>query len=227
MRGTAILIISAVIVVCGCTHAVRVPPRRDARVPETPPVTGKTQMIASWYGPDFHGKLTASGERYDMYAMTAAHKTLPFGTILKLTNPDTGVSVTVTVTDRGPFVAGRDIDLSYRAAKEVGVIGPGVLAVMVQYMGRDMKYARYVRVSESTGSSYTIQTAAYEDRQNAERLKATLEMSYTGVFIKQAAINGKTYYRVRVGHYSEKEKAMSNAKRLANEGYDTFVTPND
>jgi rare lipoprotein A len=187
----------------------------------------KTSMVASWYGPDFHGKLTASGEKYDMYALTAAHKTLPFGTILKLTNPEGGASVTVTVTDRGPFVAGRDIDLSYRAAKDLGVVAPGTLPLIAQNLGRDMKYARYIRVSDVPGSSYTIQVAAYEDKQSAERLKAAVEMSYPGVFIRQASVNGKTYYRVRVGRYGEKEKAMSYAKLLANEGYDTFVTPND
>ncbi len=186
-----------------------------------------TMMIASWYGPDFHGKLTASGEVYDMYGMTAAHKTLPFGTILRLTNPDTGAAATITITDRGPFVPGRDIDLSYRVAKDIGVIGPGVLAVMVQYIGRDMKYAKYIKVSDAASSAYTIQIAAYEDIKSAERLKAVIIESHPGVFIMQAVVNGKVYYRVRVGRYTDKEKAMSEAKHFANEGYDTYVTPHD
>lgn len=226
MRRTAVLIIlAALIIVSGCTSAVR-PPRRAVRVPETPAVD-KTMMVASWYGPDFHGKCTASGEVYDMYAMTAAHKTLPFGTILRLTNPDTGATTTVTINDRGPFVSGRDLDLSYRAAKEVGVIGPGVAAISVQYIGRDMKYAKYIRVSETRAASYTIQIASYEYRPSAEKLKTAVEQSYPGAFIKQVAVNGKTYYKVRVGRYTSKEKAMSEAKHFANEGYDTYVTPND
>lgn len=212
---------------CGCTRAVKMPPRKNARIPETPLVAETSSMIASWYGPDFHGKLTASGEVYDMYAMTAAHKTLPFGTILKLTNTDTGANATVTVTDRGPFVPGRDLDLSYSAAKEIGVIGPGVLAVMVQYIGRDMKYAKYLKVSEATGAAYTIQIAAYDDIHMAESLKAAVEPSHPGVFIKKATLNGKTYYRVRIGRFTDKAKAMAEAKHFANEGYDTYVTPSD
>ncbi|MBF0456882.1 MAG: septal ring lytic transglycosylase RlpA family protein [Nitrospirae bacterium] len=206
---------------------MKTPRQRAVSIPETSPAAEKTQMVASWYGPDFHNKLTASGEVYDMYAMTAAHKTLPFGTILRLSNPGTGASVTVTVTDRGPFVAGRDLDLSYSAAKEIGVVGPGVLAVMVQYMGRDMKYAKYIRVSESMSAAYTIQIASYEDKQNAENLKASVGQSNPGVFIKQVSVNGKTYYKVRVGKFTDKEKAISKAKQFANEGYDTYITPND
>ncbi|KWT94227.1 septal ring lytic transglycosylase RlpA family protein [Candidatus Magnetominusculus xianensis] len=223
MRSAAIFIILAVVIGCGCTRAVKVPPRKAERIPEAP----MTMMIASWYGPDFHGKLTASGEVYDMYGMTAAHKTLPFGTILRLTNPDTGAAATITITDRGPFVPGRDIDLSYRVAKDIGVIGPGVLAVMVQYIGRDMKYAKYIKVSDAASSAYTIQIAAYEDIKSAERLKAVIIESHPGVFIMQAVVNGKVYYRVRVGRYTDKEKAMSEAKHFANEGYDTYVTPHD
>ncbi|MBF0319070.1 MAG: septal ring lytic transglycosylase RlpA family protein [Nitrospirae bacterium] len=232
MRSLAILIISAIVAIYGCAHDVKVPPKRDVHVPpatleEPPQVLDRTSMVASWYGPDFHGKLTASGEVYDMYAMTAAHKTLPFGTILKLTNPESGASATVTITDRGPFIPGRDIDLSYSAARELGVVAPGTLTLMVQYLSRDMKYAKYIRVSEMPGSAYTIQIASFEDKQAAERLKGALDASYAGVFIKQASVNGKTVYRVRLGRYAEKDKAIAYAKLLANEGYDTFVTPGD
>jgi rare lipoprotein A len=85
--------------------------------------------VASWYGPGFHGKRTASGEIYDMYAMTAAHKTLPFGTIVKVVDLDTGRSVIVRINDRGPFVPGRIIDLSYAAAKELGMVEKGLARV--------------------------------------------------------------------------------------------------
>lgn len=84
---------------------------------------------ASWYGPGFHGKRTASGERYNQRAMTAAHKTLPFGTMLKVTNSDNGKSVVVRINDRGPFVRGRIVDLSKSAAERIGMMGPGVARV--------------------------------------------------------------------------------------------------
>ncbi|HAF70150.1 MAG: Rare lipoprotein A [Acetothermia bacterium 64_32] len=85
--------------------------------------------IASWYGPGFHGKATASGEPYDMYAFTAAHKTLPFGTVVRVVDLATGRSVVVRINDRGPFVAGRIIDLSYAAAEALGIVAQGTARV--------------------------------------------------------------------------------------------------
>lgn len=96
--------------------------------PGTPP---GERMVASYYGGRFHGRRTASGERYDQYELTCAHKTLPFQTILQVTNPRNGKSVVVRVTDRGPFVRGRDIDLSYAAAAQIGMLQAGVLPVEV------------------------------------------------------------------------------------------------
>ena len=85
--------------------------------------------IASWYGPGFHGKTTANGEPYDMYAFTAAHKTLPFGTVVRVVDLDTGRSVVVRINDRGPFVPGRIIDLSYAAAEALGILDRGTARV--------------------------------------------------------------------------------------------------
>jgi len=90
--------------------------------------------IASWYGPGFHGKRTANGEIFDMYAMTAAHKTLPFGTILKVVDLETGRWVIVRINDRGPFVPGRIIDLSYAAAKELGILEKGIARVGIKVL---------------------------------------------------------------------------------------------
>jgi rare lipoprotein A len=87
---------------------------------------------AAWYGPGFHGKRTASGEIYNMYDLTAAHKTLPFGTIVKVYNLENGRSVVVRINDRGPFVKGRIIDLSYGAAKKLGMIEKGVVRVRIE-----------------------------------------------------------------------------------------------
>ncbi len=92
--------------------------------------------IASWYGPGFHGKTTASGQRYDMYAMTAAHKTLPFGTRVRVTNLKNRRSVVLTINDRGPFVAGRIVDVSKRAAQALGFERQGKAEVSVEVLGR-------------------------------------------------------------------------------------------
>lgn len=91
--------------------------------------THTLQGTASWYGRHHHGRVTASGQRFDMYAFTAAHRTLPMGTRLRVTNVVNGRSVVVTITDRGPFVRQRVIDLSYAAAREIGMIGPGTAPV--------------------------------------------------------------------------------------------------
>ena len=90
---------------------------------------------ASWYGKKYHGRTTANGERYDMYAMTAAHRRLPFGSVVRVTNLDNGKSVEVRINDRGPFVKGRIIDLSYTAARKLDMIGPGVVPVKIKVIG--------------------------------------------------------------------------------------------
>ncbi|MCD6128278.1 septal ring lytic transglycosylase RlpA family protein [Candidatus Bipolaricaulota bacterium] len=91
--------------------------------------------IASWYGPGFHGKITASGEPYNMYAFTAAHRTLPFGTVVRVVDLATGRSVVVRINDRGPFVAGRIIDLSYAAAEALGILPRGTARVGLVVLG--------------------------------------------------------------------------------------------
>ena len=95
-------------------------------------LVNKGKMVASWYGPKFHGKLTANGEVYDQMLMTAAHKSLPFGTMLKLTNPKNGKSIVVRINDRGPYIKGRQLDLSKGAAIALGTLNKGVVKVQVE-----------------------------------------------------------------------------------------------
>lgn len=89
-------------------------------------------MKASWYGPNFHGKQTANGEIYNQYELTAAHKTFKFGTLLRLTNPENNKSIIVRINDRGPYIEGRELDLSYGSAKALGIIKPGVKKLKVE-----------------------------------------------------------------------------------------------
>jgi len=91
---------------------------------------------ASWYGPDFHGRTTANGERYNMLGQTAAHQTLAFNTLVRVTNLDNGRWVVVRINDRGPFLKGRILDLSYGAARALGANGPGVIRVEIQVVGK-------------------------------------------------------------------------------------------
>jgi rare lipoprotein A (peptidoglycan hydrolase) len=107
----------------------------DSLHTQEPPGAHATQrMVASYYYGKFHGRKTASGERYNQYELTCAHKTLPFQTILKVTNPHNGKSVIVRVNDRGPFTKGRDIDLSYAAAEKIGMLQAGVIPVDVVFL---------------------------------------------------------------------------------------------
>jgi rare lipoprotein A len=103
------------------------PPALPSPPPARPAITGR----ASWYGEAHHGLLTASGERYDMFALTAAHRTLPFGTRLRVVNLDNDRVVEVRVNDRGPVVPGRILDLSYGAARKLGAVGAGVFPVSI------------------------------------------------------------------------------------------------
>jgi len=177
--------------------------------------------IASWYGPGFHGKRTASGEVFDQDAMTCAHKTLPFGTRLRVTNPANGKSVVVVVNDRGPFVAGREIDLSRGAARAIGV---SMGEVEIQILGRDNRYARRVRTGRVSGSgSFFVQVGSFVDPWNAEHLRMGLELGYDKVRITRAVVNSRTFNRVRVGPFATRDMAFDTAQRLADEGYETLI----
>ncbi|OGW40332.1 MAG: hypothetical protein A2Y97_10400 [Nitrospirae bacterium RBG_13_39_12] len=182
--------------------------------------------VASWYGSDFQGKPTSSGEIFNMYALTCAHKEYPFGTRLKVTNISNKKSVSCLVNDRGPFVEGRDIDLSYAAAKEIGLIGHGVCDVTIEYLGRDTSYVKEVKYLSDSGV-FTIQVGSFSDRLNAVRMKAALEFKYSNVFINEVEINGKQYYRVRIGKFYKRDDAYQLAETLADEGYEVLITSYD
>lgn len=188
-----------------------------------PPMEG--YITASWYGQDFHGRPTSSGERYDMYGFTAAHKEMDFGTRLRVINPDNGKSVVVIVNDRGPFIPGRDLDLSYGAAREIDHIGKGVGLVKIEYLGRDMRYVKRIEYSPAgSAGAVTIQVGAFVDRSNADRLKQGLEFKYKDVYITTFVKDGQKFHRVRVGSFDSRDSAFTVASILANEGYNTLVT---
>ncbi len=134
----------------------------------------KQRGLASWYGKKFHGRKTANGEVYDMHAMTAAHKTLPLGTCVKVRNMENGRSVEVRINDRGPFITGRVIDLSYAGAKAIGLVGPGVAQVEVVALGKPVSTPKGKRVYAPVDyrrGAFTVQVGAFQERSNAERLR--------------------------------------------------------
>lgn len=125
---------------------------------------------ASWYGPGFHGKTTANGERYNQYAMTAAHKLLPLGTKVRVTHMNNGRSIIVRINDRGPFVGDRIIDLSRAAATQLNIIGPGTGRVRVQSLGG----VPQMRNDGDIAGSYYVQVGAFVNKDNADRLARDL-----------------------------------------------------
>src|SRR6266576_6385959 len=124
---------------------------------------------ASWYGLPFHGRHASNGEIYDMYRLTAAHRTLPFETMVRVTNLNNGKSTVVRITDRGPFVDDRIIDLSFAAAREVDSVGPGIVPVRVEVISPGL---------DPTSGFFTVQVGAFRERANAERLRDRLSASY-------------------------------------------------
>jgi len=170
---------------------------------------------ASWYGAPFHGRRASNGEVYDMYKLTAAHRTLPFETMVRVTNLNNGKSTTVRITDRGPFVENRIIDLSLAAAREIELVGPGVARVRVEVLGN----------VDPTAGFFTVQVGAFRDPSNAERLRDRLSASYSPIFIQQYDSPDGMFYRVRVGKISGEDAARQFGDQLhSHEGFVPFVT---
>ncbi len=191
--------------------------RHEARPPSS-------YGVASWYGREFQGRPTSSGEIFDMYKKTCAHREYAFGTRMRVTNPANGKSVECVVNDRGPFVAGRDIDLSFAAAREIELIGSGTSRVFFEVTGRDVSYIRSVEVrADARSGPFTIQVGSFTDAQNAVRMKAALDLKYRDVSVQEADVRGTIYYRVRVGIFGSLTEASTYAKQLGQEGYTPFV----
>jgi len=199
--------------------------------------------LASWYGSDFHGHSTASGEIYNMHGMTAAHKTLPLGTVVRVSQLETRRSVDVRVNDRGPFVDGRLIDLSREAAKQLGLMGQGVARVEVETIrlapGETMlASARSApRMAPATPlpatapiappvtrGAFVVQVGSFQYADQALALKTALAAKYSSVRVRSFSLAGVNYYRVQVGHYQTQDQARQELGRIKQTGFpDAFV----
>jgi rare lipoprotein A len=170
--------------------------------------------IASWYGSDFHGRTTSNRETYNMYDMTAAHPSLPFGTRLLVTNLYNGRTAEVRINDRGPFVKDRIIDLSYAAARMLGLVGPGTASVRLEILDGGIKPAD-VR--------YLIQIGSFSEERNARELKNRLGKRYGKAFISAKSLAGRTYYRVLL-QAANRSGTQTLAARLNADGYPVLVS---
>ena len=198
--------------------AVERKPSREAQPPparvEQRKTTGVQYGVASWYGSDFHGKATSSGEIYDMYQLTCAHKTLPLGTMVIVTNLENGQSLELRVNDRGPFVKERIIDLSYAAARILGIYEKGTAFVKVETVGPWIEEPQRI----------ALQVGSFADEANAQKLAEVLRKNFENVYVAAVETSTQTYYRVRVGPFETRESALPTAEKLSQMGFEVLVT---
>jgi len=196
-----------------------------ARPPVRPVTLGSAEVgMASWYGPEFHGRRTSSGEIYDMYQLTAAHRELPLGTWIMVANLDNGRSVEVRVNDRGPFVADRIIDVSYGAARLLGMVGPGVIPVRVTVT----RLAIGDRgATLGPAARFTVQVGSFNSPENARALERSLADGFPGVEVVRRSVGPDTYFRVWVGDFSRRADAQAMAEKLAGRGLAVLVVERD
>jgi len=169
--------------------------------------------IASWYGVPYHGRRAANGEVYDMYKLTAAHRTLPFESVVRVTNLKNGRKTEVRIIDRGPFVEGRILDLSLAAARAIDMVAAGIAPVRLELIS-----------GPSLEGNFTVQVGAFLARENAVRLRRGLERRYQPVFVQEYDAPNGLFYRVRVGRVANEKAAKRLGDRLRQEeGFVPFV----
>jgi rare lipoprotein A len=196
MRAALPIALSALVMIAGCG------PKKQKRQVAIPRPVGYTETgIASWYGHPYHGRAAANGEVYDMEKMTAAHRTLPFDTWVKVRNLSNRKQVEVRITDRGPFIDGRIIDLSRAAARDIDLLIPGVTKVRLEIIAAPTMVK---------SGRYGVQVGAFQEKGNAERLRREMERRFGPA--RLVAWHGM--WRVVVGSEATLEAANALAERV-------------
>ena len=215
MKRRVSLALALMLLLCGCARK-----KRKAAAPPAPravvvmPHIGDEEVgIASWYGHPYHGRRASNGEIYDMEKMTAAHRTMPFGTVVEVRNLTNDLTATVRIIDRGPFIDGRIIDLSHAAAKEIQMIGPGIAKVRVTVVGLP---------EAAPPGVFAVQIGAYKDRANAERHRKQMEDRYGSARLVFRDGN-PAVWRVLVGNEPTAEAAAALAERVKSDVREAFV----
>jgi rare lipoprotein A len=235
-HASTLSIVAIAILLSGCTHHVYSPPppapppsatqpgasRPAPSRPSSAPPHGQPAIpgeyveegVASWYGDPFNGHRTSNGEIYDMYQFTAAHRTLPFGAVLRVTNLSNGKQTEVRINDRGPFVGNRIIDLSLSAARAIDMVGPGTAQVRIEMLGGP----------SPTVGAFGVQVGAFLVKENADALRDRLATQFSPVIVVPYDSPNGQYFRVRVGRVASEGAAgdIANQLRAAGQSY-TFV----
>jgi rare lipoprotein A len=214
---TLLIIVFFLLTACAPRHRVvyerRMPPPEKKEV-----VKGESKEVqygvASWYGGEFHGRPTSSGEVYDMYQLTCAHNTLPLGTVVMVTNLENGRSLELKVNDRGPFVKERILDVSYAAAQMLGMWEKGTAPVKVEVIVPGVEPVQ----------RFTLQVGSFGDETNAQRLAEQLRKNFENVYVATVETLTQKYHRVRVGQFDTKDAALIIAQKLSEMGFKVLVT---
>jgi rare lipoprotein A len=213
------LLVCAMVFVSACGHK-----KVQVKTPQPAPASSSDlDGLASYYAEPYDGRRTASGEIFDSYqGLTAAHRTLPFNTMVRVTNTTNGREVDVKINDRGPFVDGRVIDLSIRAARQIDLVRAGVAPVKLKILKEGGVAPAAVSSPVSDKALFAVQVGAFENQRAAEDLKKRLEAKYSPVMV-QAFAAEKTFYRVRIGNEPDLKAAEKLASQLRKEELKVFI----
>ncbi len=208
-------LVSFVLASCGTTARYN---KEDTRLKSLSSKKGRVieDGVASWYGPNFHGRLTANGETYDMHGLTAAHRTLPFNTVVRVENLDNGKSVVVRINDRGPFAKNRIIDLSRTAAEEIDMLGPGTANVQLVLLEGDLENSRTTNLKVAT---YTVQLGSFQTKDRAYEKSRQIR----GSRVEEIRLSSSTVYRVYYGIFTDKDEAQRQRRKLERQGHGGYV----
>lgn len=216
----AFVALSVSIASCAIFRAAPVapPPPPPAPAPAAKPPEASIVGIASWYGPRFDGRPTSSGEIYDQHDLTAASTVIPIGSRVLVTNLSNGRSVEVTINDHGPFVKGRTLDLSQKAARMIGLIKEGTAEVRMDVLSKP-EGSREV----GTRPRYFVQVGSFVNRANAEYVRAAVASRFSDVRITTADSSGQQLYRVRMGAFGTRADAQRRAAVTARMGFQSVL----
>lgn len=218
MRSRSLPLLVLAVLFAACAS-----PRGAAIAPVAPVVGAEQRGLASWYGHPYHGRRTASGEVYDMHRMTAAHRTLPFGTWIEVENLDNRRAVRVRVNDRGPFIDGRIVDLSRAAAVKVDGIAAGVFPARLRVVPPPSASTPFPpAAAERAAGGYSVQVGAFAEAERASSVQRVL--ADAGIEASVHRVDGeRVLYRVRTPTFASHDEAHAEAERLATLGYSTIV----
>jgi rare lipoprotein A len=213
-----LIAMSTLFAACTTTRPEQIAPPPSAIAVPQPTPTPQVVGMASWYGPGFHGHKTSAGAYYDQEDLTAASIDFPLGSRVMVTNLDNGRSVEVTITDRGPFMKGRKIDLSHKAARVIGMLDPGTARVRISLISKPAG-------TRDVGAPlrYVVQAGSFSEQQNAEQLRRKLATYYSDVHIDQLDADHRRYYRVRMGAFATRSAAEARASDTARFGFPVVI----